>query len=378
MAMALETTAPAGEASLEDLLASWDGRAVVMAHDEPTGATIFICVHSTTLGPAVGGTRMKPYRTAADALNDGLRLSAAMTAKSAVAGMPFGGGKAVISVPEVPQGEERRGLLLRYGALIESLGGVFRTGQDMNTGQSDMDVIGEATSYVYGKSPERGGCGTPSPSTANGVLNGVRASLAHVFGSAEPAGRTVVIQGVGEVGDRLAGLLAEQGARVIVSDVSDERAWAVAMRIGGSLVAPENAATTPCDVFAPCAVGGVLNADTIPALRCSMVAGAANNQLAEEADAERLRARGILYAPDYVINAGGIIGGGREALSWSTREVERRLEGIGETLLQLYRSADAEGISTNEAADRLARDRLRAGASLLPSGRGRAVEYWGR
>jgi leucine dehydrogenase len=286
-----------------------------------------------------------------------------MTLKLAVAGMRLGGGKAVLAVPEVPTGPEREGLLRRYAEAIASLGGSFLTGCDMNATPADLDVIAERTPYVFGRSVESGGSGEPGPLTAKGVFHGIRASLARALGSSDPAGRTVLVQGVGSVGARLAELLARAGAEVIVADVAEERARALAEGLGCRVVGAGAALDSECDVYAPCATGGTLSADTIPRLRCRIVAGSANNQLAEATDADRLRERGILYAPDFVINAGGVFHNvGVEALGWSAREVESALERIGETLTEIFRRSEEDGISTASAAEAIAEQRLRAAA----------------
>jgi len=346
-------------AAFEDLVEAWDGETVVTRRDRESGAWIFICIHSTRLGPAGGGTRMKLYASPGEALEDAMRLSAAMTRKLAVAGLPFGGGKAVIAVPEIPTGEERRTLFLRYGELVASLGGTYRTSSDMNTGEADMDVIGERTEYVFGRSVEAGGSGNPAPPTAVGVYHGIRASVSQVFGSDDLDGRSVFVQGAGGVGSALAEHLAKAGASVLVADIDPARADAVAARVDGEAVAAEEVFEAECDVYAPCAVGGVLSTDTVPRLRCRIVAGSANNQLAEPHAAEALRAQGILYAPDYVINAGGAIAlVGLEQLGWSRAELDAALAKIGETLRQIYEQADARGTSTAAAADALAEDRL--------------------
>lgn len=347
--------------TFEELLETWDGETVIVHRDPEGDAWIFVCLHSTRLGPAGGGTRMKVYGTPAEALEDAMRLSAAMTRKLAVAGLPFGGGKSVVAVREIPSGERRRGLFLRYGDLVASLGGIFRTSSDMNTGEADMDVIGERTEYVFGRSVDAGGSGSPAPPTAVGVYHGIRASLHHVFGSDDLKGRIVVVQGAGGVGSPLADHLASAGAAVLVADIDPGRAQAVAARVGGVAISADRLFETDCDVYAPCAVGGVLSVETVPRLRCRIVAGSANNQLEEPEAAELLQARGILYAPDYVINVGGAIAvAGREQLGWSESEVDMALARIGETLRQIYERADAQAISTAEAAEILVEERLKA------------------
>jgi leucine dehydrogenase len=341
----------------EELISAWDGEHVVVRHDPESGAWMLVGIHSTQLGPAMGGTRLKSYASPAEALEDALRLAAGMTRKLAVVGLPCGGGKAVLAVPELPTGDGRRRLLERYGDLVDSLGGSFVTGPDMNTRDADMDVIGDRTPHVFCRSVARGGSGDPSIHTALGVFHGIRASLAHALGSDDLAGRTVLVQGAGSVGTKLARLLADAGATVLVTDVDEERARAT----GATVVAAETALELECDVYAPCAVGATLNAATIPRLRCPVVAGAANNQLATPEDGDRLRDAGILYAPDYVINSGGALHGiGLERLGWDADRLEHEVAGIGDTLAAVFAEADAEGISTDAAAERLANERLAA------------------
>jgi leucine dehydrogenase len=350
--------------SFEKLLERWDGETAVIHRDHETGAWMFVCIHSTRRGPAGGGTRMKVYERPADGLDDAMRLSAAMSRKTAVAGLPFGGGKAVIAVPEIPHGQGRRELFLRYGDLVASLGGTYRTSSDMNTGESDMDVIWERTKYVFGRSVAAGGAGNPARPTAVGVFHGIRASVAHLTGGSDDlAGRRILLQGAGGVGSLLADHLAHAGAAVLVADLDHARAQAVADRVGGEVVAPHQILRTEADVYAPCAVGGVLDRDSAARIRCSVVAGSANNQLAQPEAAEVLSERGVLYAPDYVINAGGAIGvAGIEQLGWSEPEVNTALKQIGETLRDVYRRSEQQGISTAAAADAIADELLAARA----------------
>jgi leucine dehydrogenase len=347
--------------TFEELLETWDGETALIHPDRESGSWIFICLHSTRRGPAGGGTRMKAYGAPVEGLQDAMRLSAAMTRKLAVAGLPFGGGKAVIAVPEIPTGQERRALFLRYGDLVASLGGVYRTSSDMNTGEADMDVIGERTDYVFGRSVAAGGSGSPASPTAVGVFHGIRASLAHALGSDDLADRRIVIQGAGGVGSVLAEHVARAGAAVLVADIDPARARLVAARVGGVALPAGDVIETECDVYAPCAVGGTLSVETVPKLRCRIVAGSANNQLAEPEAAELLRERGILYAPDYVINVGGALGiVALEQLHWNESEVDVALAQIGETLRAVFARADAQGISTAAAAEGLAAERLEA------------------
>jgi leucine dehydrogenase len=342
----------------EGLLAEWDGEHAVVRHDAESGAWMFVCVHSTVRGPAGGGTRMRVYPAPPDGLADAMRLSAAMTWKMAAAGMPRGGGKAVLAVPELPSGEPRRRLLRRYGELVASLGGSYRTAGDMNVSPDDLDVVAETCPWVYGTTS---GGGNSGRGTARGGLHAIRATVEHAFGSPDLAGRSVLVQGAGSVGAVLARELADAGARVLVSDVDEERAAAT----GCETLPPERALEPEVDVYSPCAVGGTLNAESIPRLACRAIAGCANNQLAEPQDAERLRKRGILYAPDFVVNAGGIVQLiGLEDEGWDEAQLEERLAGIGDTLRTLFAEAETDGITPAEAADRLARRRVaEAGAT---------------
>jgi glutamate dehydrogenase/leucine dehydrogenase len=329
----------------EELLQCWDGEEAVIRYDPESGAWMFVCVHSTALGPAGGGTRMRVYSSPGDGLADAMRLSGAMTRKMAVAGLASGGGKAVLAVPELPKGDARRRLLLRYGRLVASLGGTYRTAGDMNITPDDLDVVSETCPWVFGSNAHGGNSGY---GTARGVLHGIAASVEHVFGSGDLDGRSVLVQGVGAVGRDLARYLADDGARVLVADVDEVAARRVADEVGA-------------EVDAPCAVGGTLSAKTIPTLGCRVVAGSANNQLAEPEDAQRLHAAGILYAPDYVINAGGVLQLiGTEELGLSPDELEQSYVRIGETLRGLYGDADATGVTPAVAAERLAAERVAA------------------
>jgi glutamate dehydrogenase/leucine dehydrogenase len=352
-----------GRVAFEDLIRGWDGEHVVIHHDRATSSWMFVGVHSTVLGPAMGGTRLTTYTAPADALDDVLRLSGAMTLKHAAAETPFGGGKAVIAVPEVPAREDpaRRSLLLRYADLVESLRGTYVTAADMNTGEADMDTIGERTSHVLGRSKANGGAGDPGAATAIGVFHGIRATMRHAFGVEDLDGRSILIQGLGSVGSRLAEHLHQAGATLLLTDLDAARASTLADELGAKVVEPEDVVGTECDVFSPCATGKVLTEATIPHLRCRIVAGAANNQLGVEEDGERLRDAGILFAPDFVINAGGVIHlAGSETLGWDDATLATRLEAIGDTLLEVFGTAEHEGISTAAAADRLARARVAA------------------
>ena len=342
------------------LLESWDGESVSIHRDRETGTWMFICVHSTALGTAAGGTRMKHYPTPDDALLDGMRLSEAMSLKLASVDFPHGGGKAVIALPstKIPQGDARRRLLHEYGRFINSLGGLYSCAPDMNTSAADMDVIAEVTPYVFCKTEAAGGAGDTAPDTAVGVLHGIRASCRYAFGSDDLSQRSVLVQGAGGVGGRLIELLLEADTKVIATDIDPARL--AHMRDKGiEVVAADRALTTPCDVLAPCATGGIINARTIPNLQCRVIAGGANNQLETPADADALRGRGIAYAPDFVINAGGVLhGGGLEEQHWTHEVLESKLAGIGDVIFEIFQRAEREGISTDAAARRIALARM--------------------
>jgi len=332
----------------EELFERWDGEEAVVRYDHESGAWIFVCIHSTVLGPAGGGTRMRVYPTAADGLADAMRLSRAMTVKMAGANLDRGGGKAVLAVPELPTGEARRALLLRYGELVQSLGGTYRTAGDMNISPADLDVVKERCEFVYGTT---GGGGNSGRGTAIAVHAGIEACIEHAFGSADLAGRTVLVQGAGAVGADLVKLLHADGAEVLVSDVDEDRARQTA----ATVISPDDVYDTECDVYSPCAVGGTLNAGTIQRLRCKIVGGSANNQLAEPEDAARLHDRGILYAPDFIINAGGVIQLiGLEDRGWEEDELQRNLRSVGDTLREIFE----RGGDPAEAAEQLAAERI--------------------
>lgn len=349
---------------MEQLIREWDGEEIITRYDRPTGAWILIAIHSTRLGPAGGGTRMKSYPSVNDALRDVMRLASGMTYKFAVPGMPFGGGKAVIAVPPDLDPAARSGLLKRYGQLIGQLAGLLNTGPDIGTSSADMDIIAEhGAPHVFGRSPEAGGAGTSGPATALGVFSAIQVAAEELFGDDSLAGRRVLVQGAGSVGGTLISLLKGSGASVLFSDVDESRVRHFRDEMGLAFVPPDEVFGVTCDIFSPCALGGILNADTIPQLNCRGVAGGANNQLAEPADAGRLRERHILYAPDFVVNVGGAIHLiYTETLGWDAGRIEHEItRTIRDTLRQIFRVASAEGITTDAAALRIARERLERG-----------------
>lgn len=339
---------------IETLIEEWDGHAVVTRFDRPTGTWIFIALHDPTLGMPVGGTRMKVYPTPADGLRDAQRLAEGMTLKWAAAGFPAGGGKAVLALSRPLEGEGRAGLLRRYGRLIASMKGAFGTGQDLGTTPEDMEVIARETTYVHGRSDD--GVIDPGPYTAGGVLAAMRAVSRHLPGEVSGPGGLdglrVVIQGVGDVGGPLARRLAEEGAELVLTDVEEGRLRALAEELGARVVSPEEALDTPCDVFAPCAIGAVINRDTIPRLACRAVCGSANNQLERPEDADLLHERGILYAPDYVANSGGAIAFGLMAGGAGEAEILERLDGLTGVMEEIFAEAEREGCSPLVAARR--------------------------
>jgi len=347
---------------VEDLLAKWDGESVSMHRDRETDTWMFICVHSTRLGSAAGGTRMKHYPRIVDALADGMRLAEAMSLKFASVEFPHGGGKAVIALPtpEIPKGEARRRLLREYGAFINSLGGLYSAAPDMNTSALDMDVIAEVTPYVFCRTEAAGGSGDTAPDTAVGVLHGIRAACRYVFDSDDLSRRSILVQGAGGVGGHLIDLLLEADATVIATDVDAQR-LAILREKGIQVVPPDSALGTECDVLAPCAVGGIINRRSIPTLRCRVIAGGANNQLETAEDADRLRERGIVYAPDFVINAGGVLhGGGLEEQHWTREVLDARLAAVGDAVYGILQRAERDGTSTDAAARRIAIARIDA------------------
>lgn len=340
-------------ATIETLSTGTDHEQVVFCRDPEAGYRGVIAIHSTAAGPAAGGTRLWTYATEEDAVRDALRLSRGMTYKNAMAQLPLGGGKSVI----LREGEEidREALFRAHGRFVEQFGGRYLTGEDIGTGPADMEIMRKETKHVAGIVED------PSPFTARGVVRAMRAAARHRWGTDDLSHRTVAIQGCGHVGFHLAEELHAAGARLVVSDVDPERVRRVVEATGAKAVPPEEIYDVQADIFAPCALGGILNAGTIPRLRVEIVAGAANNQLLEEADGERLMARGILYTPDYVANSAGVIVlGGGEILGWSDETVQTQAEGLYDSVLELFRLADGQRIPPHAAADRLAEERLRS------------------
>lgn len=337
--------------------------AVYNFEDDATGVKAIIAVHSTTLGPAAGGCRALRYENYNDAVEDALRLSEGMAYKNALAGLPFGGGKAVIMLPsnaDAPDFDRTR-MFETFGRWVQSLDGAYVTAEDVGCSVQDMQAVGHATKYVAGL-PARPGLagGNPAPWTARGVFLSIEALVRHRFGSGLQD-LVVGVQGLGQVGFALCQLLHQAGAKLLVSDVDARGPALAAEKFGAEIVKPGKMAAVSMDVFAPCALGGILTEESIQHLKAGIVCGAANNQLATVMQGQQLADRGVLYAPDYLVNAGGIINVAAEYLQETTDSVETRVARIPARLMQLVRRSEAEKTATNLLADRMARDIVAAG-----------------
>lgn len=324
---------------------------VLFAHDRASGLRAIIAIHDSTLGPGLGGVRMYPYSSFENALRDALNLSRAMTLKAALAGVDLGGGKSVIiGNPEVDKSDA---LLRAMGRLIESVGGRYVAGIDSGTTQRDLRVIGQETQHVS--------CigGDPSIATAAGVFAAIRSGLRFLDGTSDLAGRRVALQGVGHVGSALARMLTADGAELVISDVRREAAIALAWELGADVVGPDEIAAVPCDVFAPCALGSAIDDRTSEMLSTRLVAGAANNVLADPAQGQELHRRGVLYAPDYCANAGGIIFLAEERKG-DTRNADTRIAAIGDTLTAIWHRSREQDVAPEQVADEMAWERIRS------------------
>jgi valine dehydrogenase (NAD+) len=331
---------------------------VVFCQDKPSGLRAVIAIYSTALGPALGGTRFYPYPTEAELLHDALELSRAMAYKNALAGLDHGGGKGVIWGD--PGRDKSEALLRAYGRFVESLGGRYYTACDVGTYVADMDLVARETRFATGRSPEHGGAGDSSVLTAWGVFQGMRAAAEHAWGSPTLRGRRVGIAGVGKVGRHLTGHLLDDGASVVVTDVSDAALGWMAANHPEVDVVPDTSAliTSDIDVYSPCALGGALSDETVAALRAKVVAGGANNQLAHPGVEKLLAERGILYAPDYLVNAGGVIQVADEIGGFSFDRAKLRATRIFDTTREVLTLAASEGVPPALAADRLAERRI--------------------
>ena len=327
---------------------------IIRGIDADAGYHGIVFVHSTALGPAVGGTRFWTYNDEAQAIQDGLRLSRGMTYKNALAALPCGGGKSIILKSEKTQDREK--LFQAHGRLVDSLGGKYITAEDVGTSPADMEFILKETKHVAGL---QGRSGDPSPHTARGVFRAMQAAAKHKWGSDELAGKVVAIQGCGHVGYYLAGELARVGAKLLAADVDAEKVQRVVNEFGAAKVVPEEILSVRADVVAPCALGGILNDQSIPQMQAELLVGGANNQLLDPKHGDALHQRGILYAPDYAANAGGVIHGSCvEMLGWDEPRTLAKIDAIYDTLLSIFSVAQQKHIPTYQAADGLAEDRI--------------------
>ncbi len=330
---------------------------IVFCNDKDTGLKAIIGIHNTVMGPALGGTRMWNYANEWEALNDVLRLSRGMTFKSAITGLNLGGGKAVIigdsKIDKTPE------MITRFGEFVNSLSGKYITAEDVGTTTEDMDRIHEVTNFVTGISVEKGGSGNPSPVTAYGVYMGMKAAAKYQFGSDNLAGKKILVQGTGHVGETLIDYITKEGATVFVSDIHQDKMENMVAKYGAQIYTGADIYSADVDIYSPCALGATINDDTVYKIQAKVIAGAANNQLALEAKhGQILRERGITYAPDFLINAGGIINVYAEIVKYSKEEAIRRTENIYNTTLEIFNFADSNNITTQQAAMQIAQNRI--------------------
>ena len=357
-----------GQLELGEVRLEGDHEEVGGIYRARSGLRAIVAIHSTALGPALGGTRFRPYDSLGEALSDVLRLSRAMSYKSAMAGLALGGGKAVILGD--PASVRTSELMRDYAAFLDSFGGRYYTAEDVGTTQADMDELGRHTEFVAGRSVEVGGSGDPSPVTAYGVYRAMQATAAHLWGSDSLSGRTVALSGVGKVGGALAELLAADGAKLVVADVDAEAVERCVKELSAVAVETDEIHRSRCDVYAPCALGGALNDVTVPELECEAVVGAANNQLDRPELAEVLAGRGIAYVPDYVVNAGGVINIAYERGGYDAEAARLHVGRIYETVVELFEKASATGATLVSVADATAEARMAAARSDKGAGSG--------
>lgn len=331
---------------------------VVFFQDKSCGLKAIVGIHDTTLGPALGGTRLWPYASEEEALIDVLRLSRGMTYKNAISGLNLGGGKAVIIADPKNKSEA---LFRSFGRFIESLNGRYITAEDVNTSVEDIEHIFTETNHVTGVAQQNGGSGNPSPYTALGVFRGIEASVTKAFGSRSLKGKTVAVQGVGSVGYELCKLLTEAGASIVYTDVNERGIQRMKDSFPtAKYVAPNEIFSVACDVYAPCALGASINDETIPQLKAKIVCGAANNQLKEDRHGLILKEKGILYAPDYLVNAGGVMNVSIEFEGWADSKSRRMVDTIYDKTLEVFKISDEQNIPVNKAADVMAENRIAA------------------
>jgi len=330
---------------------------IVFCNDKDTGLKAIIGIHNTVLGPALGGTRMWKYTNEWEALNDVLRLSRGMTYKSAISGLNLGGGKAVIigdsKIDKTPE------MITKFGEYVNSLSGKYITAEDVGTTTEDMDRINDVTKFVTGISESRGGSGNPSPVTAYGVYMGMKAAAKYQFGSEKLEGKKVLVQGIGHVGETLVDYLTKEGALVQITDINEARVSDVSKKYGAQIFTGSDLYSADVDIYSPCALGATINDETINRIKARVIAGAANNQLAnEQVHGKILKEKGILYAPDFLINAGGIINVYAEIVGYDSAEAMRRTENIYNTTLDIFTLAESKGLTTYQAALAIAEKRI--------------------
>ncbi|HEU4964858.1 MAG TPA: Glu/Leu/Phe/Val dehydrogenase [Bacilli bacterium] len=352
-----------------EYMEKYDYEQLVFCHDEASGLKAIICIHDTTLGPALGGTRMWVYENEEAAIEDALRLGRGMTYKNAAAGLNLGGGKTVIIGN--PKTDKSEALFRAFGRYVESLHGRYITAEDVGTTVKDMDYIKQETNYVTGVSETYGSSGNPSPMTALGCFVGMKAAAKEAFGSDDLAGKIVSVQGVGNVGYYLCKHLHEAGAQLVVTDINKDSIDRVVTEFGAKVVDPNDIFGVQADIFAPCALGAVINDDTIKQLKVKAIAGSANNQLKEERHGDIIHEMGIVYAPDYVINSGGVINVADELEGYNAERARVKVENIYNIIGNIFEIAKREGIPSYKAADRMAEERIntmrRTRSNFLPT-----------
>ncbi len=356
----IETAAESSGLELFDLMGQYQYEQVVLCSEPYTKLKAVICIHNTTLGPALGGIRMWPYQHEHDAMIDCMRLARAMTFKAAVAGLNLGGGKTVVIGD--PRKDKSEALFRALGRFIDTLGGRYIAAEDVGTATEDMDYVAMETPYVTGIELSSGGSGDPSPMTALGVFAGIRAAAFKAFGTDDLKGRAIAVQGCGNVGRHLIRHLAESGAKVWITDIHQDNIDPLAASLDVEVVAPEDIYDVPMDIFTPCALGGIVNEETLARMTSSgnlkVVAGAANNVLSDDQMGFELHQRGILYAPDYVINAGGLINVSEELGGYNEDRARKRVERIFDNLTKIFDTAAEQNIPPHEAAERVALERI--------------------
>lgn len=333
-----------------------DYEQLVFCQDKNSGLKAIIAIHDTTLGPALGGTRMWTYDSEADAIEDALRLARGMTYKNAAAGLNLGGGKTVIIGD--PKKDKNPEMFRAFGRFIQSLNGRYITAEDVGTTVEDMDLIHMETDFVTGISPESGSSGNPSPVTAYGIYLGMKAAAMEAYGDDSLEGKTIAVQGIGNVAYKLCEHLHEEGANLIVTDINKDAVQRAVDAFGAEAVSPDDIYSVNCDIYAPCALGATINDDTIPRLKAKVIAGSANNQLKTSKHGDIIHEKGIVYAPDYVINSGGVINVSDELNGYNEKRAMKKIQSIYDNLIKIFNISRRDNIPTSAAADRMAEERI--------------------